>query len=149
MTAKRDTGRIASSPDGGNTSFAAQGFDPSLLFANPQRAAEAWIAASQSLLKGLQEISDRSLKLQAALMEQSLSGAAILLQSAQPGAKPEDAVASVQQATETTLESIREIMTTACKCSMDAVRAYRAHMAGDEPGPAGYGPSDRARAAGK
>ncbi len=132
MTAKRDTKHIAGALDSG-MGFGLQGFDPGALFVTSQRAAEAWAAASQTLLQGMQEVSQRSLMLQAALLEQSLGGAFSLLQMSQPGAKPEDIPASVQRMSEGTLQSMREIMTAACKCPMDALTVYHDRMAGREP----------------
>jgi hypothetical protein len=126
-----------------------QAFDPGVLFANPQRAAEAWLAASQTLLQGMQDVSKRHLMLQSALVEQAMNGALSFLQLAQPGAKPEAVTASVQQATETTMQSMREIMTAACKCSMDALAVYRDRMAGEGPAAApcsGHGDLPRAAA---
>lgn len=141
-TAKRDPRNAAGRPDG-DAGLGTQGFDATVFLASPQRAAEAWIAASQTLLKGAQDVSNRGLMLQATLMEQSLSGAARLLQPGQSGPKPEDAVASVQKATETTLQSMRDIVMTACKCSMDALETYRSHMAADGSGASTGGPAER------
>lgn len=136
MTSKRETRNTTMRLDGGASPFDAQGFDPSILLANPQRAAEAWIAASQTVLQGMQDVSKRHLMLQSALMEQAMTGALSFLQLAQPGTKPEEVTASVQQATETTMQSMREIMSAACKCSMDALVVYRDRITGEGAAPA-------------
>lgn len=132
MTNKREARNTTTRPNGGASAFDTSGFDPALLLTHPQRAAEAWLAASQTLLQGMQDVSRRHLMLQSALMEQATTGALSFLQLAQPGAKPEDVTASVQQATETTMQSMREIMTAACKCSMDALAVYRDRITGED-----------------
>lgn len=147
MTNKRETRSTTTRPDGGASPFDGQGFDPGILLANPQRAAEAWIAASHILLQGMQDVSKRHLMLQSALMEQAMTGALSFLQLAQPGARPEEVTASVQQATETTMESMREIMSAACKCSMDALAVYRDRMVAEGPPAAVGGRGDLPRAA--
>lgn len=148
MTSSREAGNTATSPESGAPPFGFPGFDLGVLIANPQRAAEAWIAASQTLLQGMQEVSRRQLMLQSALMEQATRGAFSILQLAQPGAKAEEATASAQAATAVTLQSMQEIMTAACKCSMDALTVYRDRMAGSGPAAAGEcGHADRPQAA--
>lgn len=147
MTNKPEARSPKTRPDRDAPAFGLPGFDPGILLANPQRAAEAWLAASQTFLQGMQEVSRRHLMLQGALMEQAMSGALSFLQLAQPGAKPEEVTASVQQATETAAESMREIMNAACKCSMDALAVYRDRIAGEGPATAPGGHGDLPRAA--
>lgn len=125
-----------------------QGLDPTILFVNPQRAAEAWIAAVQTLMQGMQDVSERHLMLQSTLLQQALTNAASILQVSSPGNSVEQATRTIQAATEATLQSMRDTTAAACKCQMDALTVYRDRLAGsvDAAAPA-CGQPEVARAA--
>ena len=109
--------------------FAAMSFDPAALVAQQQRMAEALVAAGQKFLEGLQDVTTRSLQLQTAFAQQLFMGAVSL----RPFGAGDDADrgAKAAAAMESAVTSIRDVMTAACKCPMDALSTFQERIGRD------------------
>lgn len=107
-----------------------RGFDADALLAGQQRAVEAWIAASQRLIEGMQELFKRQLLLQSALIERSFASAASFAQLAVADGQADEMTRAAQTAMEGTVEALRNTIDASCKCSMDVMTVFRDRMVG-------------------
>lgn len=102
--------------------------DAASVLAIQTRMAAGLAAASQKLIKGAREISMQHFMLQTALMRQLTSGWAGLVNFGSPDDVADARSRQANAVTEATLESMRQIMTAACKCSIDAFGAFHEHL---------------------
>lgn len=110
--------------------FIYPGFDARALLAGQQLALEAWVAATQKLVEGLQELAKRQILLQVAFLERAFAGAASFAQATAANGGADEITRSAQAAMQTTIEALRNSIDTSCRCSMDALTAFRERMAG-------------------
>ena len=110
--------------------LAYRGFGADALLAGQQRAIEAWVAASQRLIEGMQELFKQQLLLQSALIERSFASAASFAQLAATNGQADEMTRVAQRAMEGTVEALRNTIDASCKCSMDAMAVFRDRMAG-------------------
>jgi phasin family protein len=112
--------------------LAYRGFDAAALVAGQQRAVEAWVAATQKFVEGMQELSKRQVLLQSALVQQAFANATSLAQAANPTGSPDQVARAAQSTMETMIRALRDTIDASCKCSMDAMAAFRQRMAGGQ-----------------
>lgn len=102
--------------------------DAATFLAIQMNMAAGLAAASQKLLEGAREISMQHFMLQTAFVHQVTSGWAGLAKFGSPDDVGDARSRQANAATEATLESMRQIMSAACRCSMDALGAFHDHL---------------------
>jgi hypothetical protein len=100
-------------------------FDPASLGERQKRAAETWALVAQRYLEGINDIAARSLLMQSAVLQQAIASVFGWARATSPighAAKDDEGASAAMEAA---VDSIRDVMTAACKCGMDVMSAIR------------------------
>lgn len=111
--------------------FTADVFNPAAWMGQQARMAEAFAAAGQTYLEGLQEVATQSMMLQSALMQETIKNALSLTQAAGTGQSPDERFRAAASVMDSTVESIRNVMTAACKCHTATLGAFHERLTAD------------------
>jgi hypothetical protein len=103
-------------------------FNPAAWMGQHTKMAEACAAAGQKYLEGLQEIASQTILLQSALTQQMVKSALSLTQASGAGHSTDEGLRTAASAMESTVESIRNVMTAACRCHTDTLGAFQERL---------------------
>ena len=106
----------------------ADAFNPAAWMGQQTKMAEACAAAGQKYLEGLQQVASQSLLLQSALAQQMIKNALSLTQASGAGHSTDEGLRAAAAAMESTGESVRNVMTAACKCHTDTLGAFQERL---------------------